>query len=563
MKKILLIAINARYSHSNLALRYLRETVSDLDHHVILKEFSINQKIATIIDSIEEESPDVIALSVYIWNSDMVKDLITLLEKKRIPLVCGGPEVSYNPEKWLAASSAVTWIITGPGEGAFRKLAASDFTLPGGILADESIPFNKVPFPYHKEDLANLKNRYIYYESSRGCPFRCSYCLSSRKDQKLQLRDTAQVKKEIAFLVKEGAGTIKFVDRSFNADRIFSREIWRYCIETFSPEEAHFHFEVFPSLLEEEDFTLLSETPDGLFQFEIGIQSIHDQTLKEISRPGSWSDIEAKVQRIIAMGTIHVHVDLIAGLPFEDYHRVRASFNALARLGAEHLQLGFLKVLPGTAMAACSEPYGIEHEPAAPYGILKNRWLTGDEIIRLKDMARLLDIYGNSHKYKNTINELTACFPEPFLLWETLSDMGKEVKADSTPETSWETRAALLLSFAEKHFPQKKIFFKDTLRWDWILLTKRHRFPSLLDDGTVSGPRKEIIFTLQNENSRLAVTPPGISWSTEELRRAVIFLPATKIFQDRYLGGDDVCLILPSQNITFSFKKSALENEEQ
>ncbi len=562
MKKILLIAINARYSHSNLALRYLRETVRDLDHEVVLKEFSINQKIATIIDSIEEESPDVIALSVYIWNSAMTEELITLLEKKKIPLVCGGPEVSYNPEKWRAALPALTWIITGPGEGAFRKLAESGFTLPSGILADESIPFREVPFPYHKEDLADLKNHYIYYESSRGCPFRCSYCLSSRKDQKLQLRDIRQVKEELAFLVREDAGTIKFVDRSFNADRAFSREIWRYCIKTFSPQEAHFHFEVFPSLLEEEDFTLLAEAPDGLFQFEIGIQSIHEHTLKEICRPGSWKDIETKVRRLIALGTIHVHVDLIAGLPFEDYQGLRASFNALADLGADHLQLGFLKVLPGTAMAEKTGDYEITHAPEAPYTVLKNRWLSPREISRLTDMARLIDIYANSHKFQNTINELTAAFPEGFLLWETLSDMSKEVKAGSSPGTSWENRASLLLSFVEKHVPDQKKFFTDTLRWDWIILTKRHRFPALLDDGTLSGQRKKIILALKKESTRKTVTPPGVSWREEELRKAVIFSPATKKFRDRYLGGDEVCLILPSQNITFSFKKNALKEDK-
>lgn len=391
--KILLVAVNARYTHSNPAVRYLRNEIVAAGHDAIIREFSINQNYFDMLDSIAKESPDVIAFSVYIWNTDIIRSLVTDIVKllPGIHIIVGGPEAGYNPSFWTGIPG-VTAVIRGPGEDVIRTLADNGFQIhdnTGIVISGKKRHFSDIPFPYTGEDFEILSNRYIYYESSRGCPFACSYCLSSREDHATEFRNVEQTISELDRIIKANALVVKFVDRSFNADPARAREIWAHCIR--SGGKSRFHFEIHPLLLSDDDFDLLAEAPEGLFQFEIGIQSIHDKTLREIGRKSEWRHIRGKIERLIALRNIHTHLDIIAGLPFESLEDIAESVNAVMSLGADHFQLGFLKVLPGTVMAERESDYGIVRTDRAPYQILANKWIDSDGISLLRKMDRLID----------------------------------------------------------------------------------------------------------------------------------------------------------------------------
>ncbi len=348
MKNILLVGINARYTHSNLAIRYLRNYVSDLSYQITLEEFTINQPLLDILSKIFKLEPEIIALSVYIWNTEIIRKLLPEVHKllPECKIILGGPEVSYNPQHWLEEFPFLNFIICGAGEAGFRYLIEKKLLVKEQIIKIQNPAFNEIKFPYTDDDFPGLKDKYIYYEASRGCPFKCSYCLSSRSDQKLELREFNKVKEELEFLLNKKPRIIKFVDRTFNANREFSRNIWQYLIE-INPD-TKFHFEIYPALLEEEDFILLEKCPVDLFQFEIGIQSTNPATLKAIHRPDNWHKTKEKIQKLISIGNIHIHVDLIAGLPYDEFKHIKHSFNDIYALQADHFQLGFLKILPGT-----------------------------------------------------------------------------------------------------------------------------------------------------------------------------------------------------------------------
>ena len=369
MKKILLAAINARYTHSCLALYCLKSALRGLEVEAVVREFSINQKIEEIMPRLAAEGADIIALSVYIWNSEMVKKLITKIHEHcgGVLLVLGGPEVSYNPESWLEAFPFIDFIVTGHGEEGFRNLIRNGFRGGEKIIAIPNPPFAEMPAPYTEEDLTGLCNRYIYYESSRGCPFQCTYCLSARSDQKMELKRPDTVKAELDYILRNGPPLVKFVDRTFNAAKEQSRAIWRHLLENYSNGPTRFHFELHPLYLDEEDFDLLSRCPTGLFQFEIGVQSTNPATLAAVKRAGDWGREKAALERLIGFRTIRIHLDLIAGLPFEEMPSIARSFNEVYNLRPDHLQLGFLKVLPGTEMMDAAGQYGMAYSTQAPY----------------------------------------------------------------------------------------------------------------------------------------------------------------------------------------------------
>ncbi|HNX59650.1 MAG TPA: radical SAM protein, partial [Spirochaetota bacterium] len=384
--KIVLVALNARYTHSNPAVRYLRNEITAAGHDAFIREYSINQNYFDILDSITKESPDVIAFSVYIWNTDIVRALIPDIAKllPGIRIILGGPEAGYNPACWTGIPG-VTAVIKGPGEDAIRTLAANEFQTHGDtgiVIAEKKRHFSDIPFPYTDEDFEILSNRYIYYESSRGCPFACSYCLSSREDHATEFRSAEQTISELDRIIKADALVVKFVDRSFNADPARAREIWAHCIRNGG--KSRFHFEIHPLLLSDDDFNLLADAPEGLFQFEIGVQSIHDKTLREIGRKSEWRHIRGKIERLVAMRNIHTHLDIIAGLPFETLEDIAESIDEVMSLGADHFQLGFLKVLPGTVMAERESDYGIVRTERAPYQILSNKWIDSGGITLLR-----------------------------------------------------------------------------------------------------------------------------------------------------------------------------------
>ena len=403
--KILLAGINARYTHSNPALRYLREMVADLPHETMLREFSINMPVLHVAEEIRSAHPDVVALSIYIWNARFAADLAALLRLMMpdVVIVAGGPEVSYRAAAWLEEVPAVDIVIEGAGEAAFRELAQNGFPREERIVRRANPPFAGIPFLY-RSGFDGLDNRYIYYESSRGCPFSCSYCLSSRGDQATDFRPLDMVCRELDAILERKPRLVKFVDRSFNADPARARAIWKHLIARGAG--TTFHCEIHPLLLEEEDFALLSSAPQGLFQFEIGVQSTNARTLGEIGRPVEWNAIKDSLSRLVAMKHIHTHLDLVVGLPYDDLASIGAAIDRVLSLGADHFQLGFLKALHGTELRTRAAEFGLAFEPFSPYEIISNNWLSPDDLALLRRVEQLIESFVNPHGLDALLSQL-------------------------------------------------------------------------------------------------------------------------------------------------------------
>ena len=551
MKKIILTALNARYSHSNPALLYLRNAAHGLPFEIEIAEYSINQGVEEMSKSLAVRNPHAVALSVYIWNSLHVKRLIALLHEM-LPetlIILGGPEVSFSARQWLEELPFIDFIISGKGEAAFRFLLESEFRYGEKIVSMPCPHFSEIPFPYREEDFARLGNKYIYYESSRGCPFRCSYCLSSRGDHTLEFRNMQDIEAELDFLSARGPRFVKFVDRTFNCSREHSRKIWRHIIENYSGGGTCFHFEIFPSLLEEEDFEILKQARPGLIQFEAGIQSIHDETLKAVNRTGPWTEIKPKLLRLLDETDIHLHVDLIAGLPFEDIDGIAGSFNEIYGLRAHHFQMGFLKVLPGTEIAERKDEFGLVHETDPPYTVTENRWLSRDDMALLTGIEEQLEKYGNSGTFETALAYLEELYPDSFSMF---ADMARRAAGTgSDPSGGWPASAERLLRFMEEAHTESAPLMLDCLRWDWCISGRSHRYPPVLIDEHTTAERKKVLAYL---NTRpLPEGAPLVEGGT--LKKTCIFSPKTPEFRERYLDGRGHCLFLPDGSIiSFSIK---------
>lgn len=465
MKKILLLALNARYSHTNPALYYLREYCKDLPYEFSIMEFSINRSIPEILTEIGQDNFDAIAISVYIWNSNIVKQLLIEL-KEMFPeckIILGGPDVSYNPEIWLIGFGYIDYIVSGAGEKSFRYLIENNFQYAEKVIRLENPRFCLIPFPYTDRDFDDFSHKYIYYEASRGCPYRCSYCLSSRRDQKLEYRGADQVKNELLYLISKKPDIVKFVDRTFNADTEFAREIWSFLLENHCP--TRFHFEVLHRNLREEDFNLLEKFPPGYIQFEIGIQSTNPDALREIERPVDWEMARQKVQRLILQKNIRIHLDLIAGLPCDSMHNIINSFNDIYKLYPDYLQLGFLKVLPGTKLYGKRDEYGLEYDTQAPYQIISNRWLNAEELASLRVIEKLVNHIYNSRLFTSTLRELESLYPDPYSLFKALALFWQGSKVHN-PKRKWQKLADKILLFIRENYPEKAADISGCLQSD-------------------------------------------------------------------------------------------------
>lgn len=436
--KILLTAINAKYIHSNLALRNFVAYASDCTEHLILREYTINHAPDQILQDIYRERPDVLCISCYIWNIASVEILIREFHKlmPTVPIWLGGPEVSFESEAFLTSHPEVTGIMRGEGEDSFTALAryyiygSPEYLcdIPGLVYRDNGtimqtgealpLPLDQIPFCYDKTD--DLAHRIVYYESSRGCPFRCSYCLSSL-EKTLRFRSLELVKKELLFFVKQGIPQVKFVDRTFNCNHEHALAIWKY-IREIDLGMTNFHFEVSADLFREEELALLSTFRPGLIQLEIGVQSTNPATITEIHRQMDLPRLKEVVTRIRTWHNIHIHLDLIAGLPYEDYDTFAKSFDEIFALSPSQLQLGFLKVLKGSYMYEHAEEYGIVYHDRAPYEVLSTKWLSYDDVLRIKRVEEMLEVYYNSWQYALTVRLLMCIYNSAFELFQRLGD---------------------------------------------------------------------------------------------------------------------------------------------
>ena len=462
--KILLAACNAKYIHSNLAVYNLRAYAEDYRKNIVLKEYTINQQKDEILRDIYLEKPDVICFSCYIWNISFVKEIAEDL-KKILPdsvFWAGGPEVSFDAEDFLKKNPGFFGVMVGEGEETFRELCRFYVDKKGSLEEISGIAFgfgekirhngwreimdlSNVPFAY--EDMEDFRNKIVYYESSRGCPFSCSYCLSS-VDKKLRFRNLDLVKKELQFFIDRKVPQVKFVDRTFNCKHSHAMEIWKYILE-HDNGITNFHFEISADLLKEEELSLMEKMRPGLIQLEIGVQSTNPETIKAIRRTMDFKKLSEIVDRIHCFENIHQHLDLIAGLPYENYESFQNSFNQVYALKPEQLQLGFLKVLKGSLMKEMAEEYGIIHKEKEPYEVLSTKWLSYGEILKLKTVESMVEVYYNSGQFQNILNYMESFFEDAFSLYEELGKFYEE-KGYHSISHSRMRRYEILLEFLEQ-----------------------------------------------------------------------------------------------------------------
>ena len=502
--KTLIVAINAKYIHSNLAayslrayaLKHLRDEMSADEIEIEIAEYTINQYTEQILADLYCRHPEVIAISCYIWNIRMVEQLVPELRKvlPEADLWLGGPEVSYDTAETIRRLP-IKGIMIGEGERTFRWLLHSYIQthkeklpvekqaellesylreIPGIACetfmtqASQYIDMNELEFPYGPEyvDATEFQNRIIYYESSRGCPFSCAYCLSSI-DLTVRLRDTETVKRELGFFLQQRVRQVKFVDRTFNCNHRHAVELWKYILENDNGV-TNFHFEISADLLTKEELELLASMRSGLVQLEIGVQSVHKATIEEINRKADFEKIKRVVERLKAGRNIHLHLDLIAGLPKENYDTFVTSFNQVYALKPEQLQLGFLKVLKGSPMAERTELYGIQALSYAPYEVLSTKWISYEEILRLKAVEQVLEMYYNSSQFENTLALLENAFADGFSLYRCLAEYYAEAGYDLL-QPSRIKKYEILLEFAERYDKERLNFYYESLILDLYL----------------------------------------------------------------------------------------------
>ena len=437
--KILLAAVNAKYIHSNLAVYCLRAYAKEQHpaSNITISEYTINQPFDEILMDIYKQAPDVLCLSCYLWNvtevGQLIQEIPKILPDTKIWL--GGPEVSYNAREVLEKYPMAEGIMRGEGEETFAELvayyegrgAAELINIQGITFREKekqiaATPFrqimdlSKVPFVYG--DIENFKNRIIYYESSRGCPFSCSYCLSSVEKQ-LRFRDAELVKKELQFFIDREVPQVKFVDRTFNCNHAHAMEIWSY-IKEHDNGITNFHFEISADLLREEELALIGTMRPGLIQLEIGVQSTNGATIKEIHRTMQLERLKEVVKEVQKHENIHEHLDLIAGLPFEDYDTFAKSFDEIYELRPNQLQLGFLKVLKGSYMYEHAKEYEIEYHSRPPYEVLKTKWLPYEDVLKIRQVEEMLEVYYNSGQFEITMKVLGVLFKSAFFMFQEL-----------------------------------------------------------------------------------------------------------------------------------------------
>ena len=494
--KILLAACNAKYIHSNLAVYDLKAYSSDYDEHVILREYTINQPKDEILKDIYSSGADVVCFSCYIWNISFVRELIRDLVKilPKTAFWAGGPEVSYDAEKFLTEMPEMTGVMVGEGEKTFHDLL--EFYIDGKDSLEEIsgiayrtgdkiihngwrelMDLSAIPFVY--EHLEKFENRIIYYESSRGCPFSCSYCLSSI-DKKLRFRDLELVKKELQFFLDHRVPQVKFVDRTFNCKHEHAMTIWKYILE-HDNGVTNFHFEISADLLREEEMELMSQMRPGLIQLEIGVQSTNPETIRAIHRHMDLKKLEYCVNRVHSFRNIHQHLDLIAGLPYEDYDTFHQSFNDVYRMKPDQLQLGFLKVLKGSLMQKEAEGYGIVYKEKEPYEVLSTNWLTYGEVLKLKMVESMVEVYYNSGQFWHTLEYLVPLEKDAFTFYEKLGSF-YEKKGYSEISHSRMRRYEILLEYLQEETDVPTEVAAQKMLYDLYLREKLKKRPVFAPD---------------------------------------------------------------------------------
>lgn len=518
--KLLLIALNAKYIHSNLAVHSLRaycmqrfQEAGSKPPQIEIAEYTSNQPLSKILADIYARKADVLFFSCYIWNRREVGQLVQDLHKisPKTDIWLGGPEVSFDTPGISENFVKVTGVICGEGEEAFFRLTQAyanhglgqaDENHSGGgaenkragsggmnrqffmesdallevqpphlktagpivIEAPKLLPLDELPFPY--EDLGDFSNRILYYESSRGCPFGCSYCLSSI-EKSLRFKSLDLVKRQLTFFLAHNVKQVKFIDRTFNCNHDHALAIWQY-LKEHDNGVTNFHFEIAGEFLTDSELGLLEKMRPGQVQLEIGVQSTHERTIREINRPADFGRLSQAVRSLKQGGNIHIHLDLIAGLPYEDMECFKNSFNEVFSLKPHQLQLGFLKVLKGSPLAENCTAYGLKYSDAPPYEVLETKWISYGQLLQLKAVEEMVEVYYNSGQYTQGLERLLDAFDSPFALFEKLGAWHQE-NGLALFHFSRNQRYENLLRFGERYIaeqPQKELL-KEALLYDY------------------------------------------------------------------------------------------------
>lgn len=535
--KFLLTAINAKFIHSNPAIYSLRACVGEkLQPYVELAEFTINESLESILEGIWKRQPEVIGFSCYIWNWKLIREILTELPKilPDTEIWLGGPEVTYDGPGLLKEFPQVTGIMVGEGEVTFREVLEQYLRetetagksveerfgqIPGLCLASgytaarDLTDLTTLPFLY--ENMEPFTNRIIYYETSRGCPYRCSYCLSSI-DKKVRLRDINVVKRELQFFLDQNVKQVKFIDRTFNCDHKHAMEIWQYIYE-HDNGVTNFHFEISADILREEEIALLNRFRPGLAQLEIGVQSTNPETIRAIHRAMDVERLEKIVAAIHRGQNIHQHLDLIAGLPYEDYESFGRSFDRVYGMQPEQLQLGFLKVLKGSDMHDNAEKYGIRYLEQPPYEVLYTNWISYGEIRRLKRIEEMVELYYNSGQFTHTLPVLEKAFPGPFAMYEALADHYQE-KGYFTNSPARAYRYQILLEFASLKDPENREIYRELLTYDMYLRENLKSRPGFAAEITEE-QKQDIRRFYQTEEQERRYLPAYAEYDWKQLSR--------------------------------------------
>ena len=589
--KFLLVAINAKYIHSNPAVYSLRACAGEkLRRHVELAEYTINQPMAEILADIYARRPDAMGFSCYIWNWRLVRELLGELPKllPDAAIWLGGPEVSYDADVILREYPQVAGIMVGEGEATFRELL--DYYVKGARAArsegeepvaeagsvgegeepvaeagcvdmesgDEAAEGSAVPecpcaaeegrgrrkagpavgladipglclptgytpcrpltdlsaIPFLYDDLAPFENRILYYETSRGCPFRCSYCLSSI-DKAVRIRDMGLVEEELQFFLDHQVRQVKFIDRTFNCSHAHAMAVWTYLLE-HDNGVTNFHFEISADILREEEIELLSRFRPGLAQMEIGVQTVNPRTLEAIRRTMDIERLESAVAAIRRGGNVHLHLDLIAGLPYEGYESFGKSFDWVYRLRPHQLQLGFLKVLKGSEMWERAQEYGIRYLEQPPYEVLCTDWLSYGEVLRLKGVEEMVELYYNSGQFVHTLNFLENAFPGPFAMYEALADFYRE-EGHLAMSPARASRYQVLLDFAGRRDSRRREVYRELLTYDLYLRENAKSRPGFAPD--ISAWKEAARSFYREEEQRRRYLPDYEGFDSRQLGR--------------------------------------------
>lgn len=473
-------------------MRYLKAFTKDLDFQGDIKEFSINDRVENILEGIIEEKPDVVAFSCYIWNMEFVNrlaELIKLVDPK-IEILYGGPEVSYEGKKFLENHKG-EYVIVGEGEKTFREfvlyklgegkiedIKGLNYKRDGKVFENPKRPemdMNELVFPYTYEE--DINNKIVYYEASRGCPFKCKYCLSSVMHG-VRFLDVERVKKELKYFMERGLKLVKFVDRTFNCNREYTVELLKYLSE--QDTETRFHFEVAADLLTEEQIEILNNAPKGRFQLEVGVQTTNNEVLHNINRYITYENIKEKVLKVAAGKNVMQHLDLIAGLPGEDLESFKKSFNDVHAIRPDEIQLGFLKLLKGSSMREEAEKWGIVYSPYAPYEIIRSKDISYEELLLLKKVEAMVDKYYNSCKFNKVIKFFLNIYKKPFDFYYDLAMFFEEKGNFKRSIGNVEYYKILLDFYLEKIGGEDEGLFKEVLKFDYLCFNKKRWLPDFL-----------------------------------------------------------------------------------